>query len=469
MAGVSADGLRVGAVGGGTDPVAADAGTLRRQRRGWYWYAWASHTFPTTVTTVFMSRYLTSVAETAAGGRNGRIHVLGVPVAPGSLFVYLVSFSTVLLVVLMPMTGAWADRTGRKRELLLGFGYAGAVSCVLMWFVRGGNWQLGSVLYFAAFVAYSCAIVVYHSMLCDLAGPGERDRVSSRGWAFSYVGGGVLLAVNFGFTFLIDDRAVVARLSLMSAGLWWAVFALVPLVALRGPLGGVERAGRATGAAAPAGSMFVAGFSQLGRTLRRIRRFPLTVFFLVAFLVYNDGIQTVTTVAAVYGDKELRLGESTLLSAILLVQFVAFGGALLLGRLAGWFGAKRVVLGSLVGWTAVVFLAFGMRAGDPVEFFGVAVLIAVVLGGSQALSRSLFSHLVPAGEEAEYFGLYEVSDGGTSWLGPLLFGLAFQTTGSYRSALFSLVVFFVVGFVLLAMVPVRQAIAAAGNAAPARV
>ncbi|HEX5495079.1 MAG TPA: MFS transporter [Mycobacteriales bacterium] len=442
----------------------ATSGVVRRQRRGWYWYAWASHTFPTTVTTVFMSRYLTSVAETAVGGRNGRLHVLGIPIAPGSLFVYLVSFSTVLLVVLMPVTGALADRTGRKRELLLGLGYAGAAACVLMWFVRGGNWKLGALLYFLAFVAYSCAAVVYHSMLCDLAGPEDRDRVSSYGWAFSYVGGGILLAVNFAFTFFIADRAVVARLSLMSAGVWWAAFAVVPLLALRGPLGGVERS-----VAPPVGSLVAAGFQQLRQMFSRLRSFPLTVFFLVAFLVYNDGIQTVTTVAAQYGDKELHLSESTLLSAILLVQFVAFGGALLLGRIAGWFGAKRVVLGSLVGWILVVVLAYGMRARDPVQFFEIAMLIALVLGGSQALSRSMFSHLVPAGEEAEYFGLYEVSDSGTSWLGPLLFGLAFQNTGSYRSALFSLVVFFVVGFVLLAFVPVRRAIVAVGNTVPARV
>jgi MFS transporter, UMF1 family len=457
---VTAGELAAGSVGG-DGPVGAGVG-LRRQRRGWYWYGWASHVFPTTVTTVFMSRYLTSVAEVAAGGRGGRVHVLGVPVAPGALFSYVVSVSTVVLVVLMPLVGAVADRTGRKRELLLGFGYAGAVACVAMWFVRGGNWQAGAVLYAVAFLAYSCAIVIYHSMVCDLAGAEERDGLSSYGWAFSYVGGGILLAVNFGFTFVVDDRAVVARLSLLSAGVWWAVFSLVPLVLLRG----VPSAGAVGGGG---GSVVAAGFGQLRRTLGRLRGFPLTVLFLVAFLVYNDGIQTVVTVAALYGDKELRLGESDLLSAILLVQFVAFGGALLSGRLARWFGARQVVLGSLLVWMLVVVLAYGTVPGDRVRFFGLAVLIAVVLAGSQALSRSLFSHMVPRGEEAEYFGLYEVSNSGTSWLGPLLFGLAYQNTGSYRSALFSLMVFFVVGFVLLAVVPVRRAIVAVGNVAPVRV
>lgn len=432
-----------------------------RARRGWYWYGWASHAFPTTVTAVFMGRYLTSLAENAAGGRDGRVHVLGIPVAPGSLFAYTVSFSTVLLVVLMPIAGAVADRTGRKRELLLGFGYVGALACALMWFVRGANWQLGAVLYFVGFVAYSCAIVIYHSMLIDLATPERRDAVSSSGWAFSYIGGGVLLAVNFGFTFVVDDRALVARLSLMSAGVWWAVFSIVPLIALRGafptprqPVGGYGLG---------------AGFRQLGHTLRRARGYPLTVFFLAAFLIYNDGVQTVVTVAAQYGDKELKLGETDLLSAILVVQFFAFGGALLLGALAARFGAKRVILASLVVWVVIVLIAYNLAVGNRYQFYAVATLIALVLGGSQALSRSLFSHMVPRGEEAEYFGLYEVSDNGTSWLGPLLFGLALQATGSYRSALFSLLVFFVLGFVLLAMVPVRRAIAAAGNQAPEQV
>lgn len=441
---------------------APDESVLRRQRRGWYWYGWASHVFPTTVVTVFMGRYLEAVAEVASGGADGRVHLFGIPVRPGSLFPYLVSISTVLLVVAMPVVGAIADRTGRKRELLIGFGWLGAAACVLMWFVRGGNWILGAFLFFVAYVAYSCAAVVFHSMLIDLSEPVERDRVSSFGWAFGYIGSGLLLALNFVFSFLTDDKKLVARLSLSSAGIWWALFLLVPFIALRGRLG-TSRAVRPTD-----GHVLVAGFRQLGRTLRRLRTFPITLAFLIAFLVYNDGIQTVVTIAAQYGDSELHLSESVLLSAILLVQFVAFGGALLLGWMARFWGAKRVVLGSLVVWTVMVVGAYFLKANAPLQFYGFAVVIALVLGGSQALSRSMFSHLVPRGEEAEYFGLYEVSDSGTSWLGPLLFGIALQNTGSYRTALFSLIVFFVAGFLLLAWVPVRKGIAAVGNTPPAR-
>ena len=190
--------------------------------------------------------------------------------------------------------------------------------------------------------------------------------------------------------------------------------------------------------------------------------------FLIAFLIYNDGIQTVTTVAAQYGDKQLRLSDSVLLSAILLVQFVAFGGAIWLGRLAARYGARSVVIAALGVWVLLVVFAYFLTPGAAWQFYLLAVAIAVVLGGSQALSRSLFSRLIPAGREAEYFSLYEISDSGTSWLGPLLFGLTYQLSNSYRNALVSLLVFFVLGLALLVRVPLRAGIEQAGNPVPDR-
>jgi MFS transporter, UMF1 family len=217
----------------------------------------------------------------------------------------------------------------------------------------------------------------------------------------------------------------------------------------------------------PAGSAVVGGgLRQLRETARELRNYPLTLSFLLAFLIYNDGVQTVISQASLYGSQELGLGQSTLIGAVLMVQVLAVAGALLLGRLAGRYGAKRTVLGSLVAWTVTIGVSYFMPAHRPVFFFVLAAAIGMVLGGSQALSRSLFSHLVPLGKEAEYFAVYQVSDRGTSWLGPLFFGLAFQLTGSYRDAIISLVVFFAVGFVLLVRVPVGRAAAAVGRSAP---
>jgi UMF1 family MFS transporter len=439
---------------------AAFAGAeLRGQRRAWYAYGWASHAFETTVVAVFLSRYLPSVASNAVGD-NGRVHVLGVPIAPGSLFTYTASFSAFVLVVVMPVVGAIADRFGHKKEMLLAFGYVGAASCVAMWFVAGSNWQLGTGLTVAAYLTYTCGKVIYNSMLPDLAAADERDRVSSLGWAAGYIGGGLLLAINFVMSFVISDKAELARLSLGAAGLWWALFALVPLRMLR-------NAPRDAPAERVAGSVVTAGFRQLGQTLRHMRGYPQTLLFLLAYLIYYDGINTVTTLAAQYGDKELHLSDNTLLTAILIVQFAAFGGALLLGRFAQRWGAKRVVAWSLVVWVAVVAGAYFLQAGKPVQFYVLAIVLSVVLGGSQALSRSLYSSMIPLGKEAEYFSLYEVSSSGSSIFGTLLFGVALQNTGSYRVAILSLVVFFVVGLVLLVRVNVSRAVESAGNVLPA--
>jgi UMF1 family MFS transporter len=435
-------------------------GQLKAQRRGWYGYGWASHTFEATVVTVFISRYLPTVAENAVG-KEGRLHVLGIPLNPGSLFAYVVAFGSGLLFLVLPVTGAIADRTGRKREMLLTFGFLGAGSCVAMVLIGRTDWQLGSVLFLLAFLSYSCGKIVANSILPDLAGPDERDRVSSTGWAISYVGGGILLALNVGASFVIDDRAVLARLSLGSAGVWWAVFMLLPLRLLR-------HLPRSPIAAKPiVGGVLTAGFRELGHTIRGLRAVPLTLLFLLAYLIYYDGISTVTTLASDYGEKELHLGDTVLLGTILVVQFTAFAGALLLGRLADRWGAKRVIAGSLVVWIGVVLTAYVLQAGSAIQFIALALVLSIVLGGSQALSRSLYSSMIPAGREAEYFSLYEFSASGTSFLGPLIFGLTLQSTGSYRSAIVSLVVFFVVGLAILLTVNVRRAVLAAGNVPPA--
>lgn len=423
-------------------------------RRGWYLYGWASHVFPTVVVTVFMSRYLTAVAENDVG-KHGRVHVLGIPIAPGSLFAYTVSAATILLVLLMPLVGAWADRTRRKRDIMLGCGWVGAVACVGMIFMGRTAWQLGAILFAIAYLGYSCSIVVSYSLLVDLSSSDDRERASSVGWALAYVGGGLLLAADFVLSLFVS-KGTLARIALCTAGLWWILFTLP----VRRMLPTLIGTGSGTG---------LGGFRQLAETVRHVRRFPLTLAFLGAFLIYNDGIQTVTTVAAQYGDKELDLSDTVLLLGILLVQFVAYAGALVVGRLGERFGAKRVVLGTLVVWIAAVLIAYRLQRGVVWQFFALAVLIALVLGGSQALSRAIFSRLIPAGSEAQYFSFYEISDAGTSFLGPLVFGLAYQNTGSYRSALISLVVFFVLGFVALFLVPVRRAIEAAGNPVPDRV
>ncbi|WP_309058714.1 MFS transporter [Streptomyces sp.] len=448
----------------GTDtvrsPAADEAADRRREQRGWYFYDWACSVYSTSVLTVFLGPYLTSVAESAADAE-GFVHPLGVPVRAGSFFAYAVSLSVILAVLVMPLVGAAADRTGRKKPLLAAAAYTGAAATAGMFFLDGERYLLGGALLIVANAAQSVAMMLYNSYLPQIAPPEERDAVSSRGWAFGYAAGALVLVANLvlytGHDAFGVSEGTAVRICLASAGLWWGAFALIPLRRLRD-----RRAPAREAAALP-------GFRQLAATVRDMRRHPLTLSFLLAYLVYNDGIQTVISQASVYGSKELGLGQSTLIVAVLLVQVLAVAGALALGRLARRYGAKRTILGSLVAWTLTLAAGYFLPAGAPVWFFVLAAGIGLVLGGSQALSRSLFSHLVPPGKEAEYFSAYEMSDRGMSWLGPLLFGLTYQLTGSYRDAIISLVGFFVLGFVLLARVPVRRAITDAGNPVPKRI
>ncbi|MFE0448849.1 MFS transporter [Streptomyces fungicidicus] len=440
-------------------PAPDEAAGRRREQRGWYFYDWACSVYSTSVLTVFLGPYLTSVAEAAADA-DGFVHPLGIPVRAGSFFPYAVSLSVILAVVVMPLVGAAADRTGRKKPLLAAAAYTGAAATAGMFFLDGERYLLGGLLLVVANAAQSVAMMLYNSYLPQIAPPEERDAVSSRGWAFGYAAGALVLVLNL-VLYTGHDRfgvseGMAVRICLASAGLWWGAFALVPLRRLR------DRRAPDREAALP-------GFRQLAATVRDMRRHPLTLAFLLAYLVYNDGIQTVISQASVYGSKELGLEQSTLIVAVLLVQVLAVAGALAMGRLARRYGAKRTILGSLVAWTLTLAAGYFLPAGAPMWFFVLAAGIGLVLGGSQALSRSLFSHLVPPGKEAEYFSAYELSDRGMSWLGPLLFGLTYQLTGSYRDAIVSLVGFFALGFVLLARVPVRRAIADAGNPVPERI
>lgn len=443
-----------------TSATAGEAADRRREQRGWYFYDWACSVYSTSVLTVFLGPYLTEVAK-AAAGPDGCVHPLGIPVRAGSFFAYAVSASVLLSVLVMPVAGAAADRSGRKKPLLAVAAYVGAAATAGMFFLDGDRYLLGGFLLIVANVSLAVSMVLYNAFLPQIAPPEERDAVSSRGWAFGYAAGALVLVANL-VLFTAHDafgvsEATAVRICLASAGVWWGAFTLVPLRRLR------DRAVPRTQAAARG------GWGQLAATVRDMRRHPHTLAFLLAYLVYNDGVQTVISQASVYGSEELGLGQSTLIVAVLLVQVLAVAGALGMGRLARTYGAKRTILGSLVAWTVTIGAGYFLPVGVPVWFFVLAAGIGTVLGGTQALSRSLFSHLVPRGKEAEYFSAYEMSDRAMAWLGPLVFGLTYQLTGSYRDSIVSLVAFFVIGFVLLARVPVRRAVRDAGNPVPDRI
>lgn len=441
-------------------------------QKAWYWYDWANSAYVTTTLTVLMAPYLTVIAKKAACPTlpsdvacHTNLVVIGIPVDPGSLVFYVLTVSTILSAIVLIFIGALADRSPRPVRLFAGFAWAGAAAASAMFLVSGDNWILGVLLLIFANLCLGSSLVIYDALLCRIAGPDERDRVSSRGWAWGYLGGGLLLALNLGLLTLDDQigitQGMAVRISLLSAGLWWGVFTVIPVVGLR-DLRGATQSTTGDRAGVVGGSL-----KQLATTFRELRGYPQTMLFLLAYLFFNDGIQTVISASSVYGAEELKFSDSQLIEIILLVQFVAFGGALLFGRLARRFGAWRVVLYSLVLWTLVVTMAFFVPARAFLVFVGLAVLIGLVLGGSQALSRSMYSQLIPRGREAEFFSLYQAMERGTSWFGTLVFGLVHQLTHSYRWAIIALIVFFAVGGLLLSRVRMRDGIVAAGNEVPA--
>jgi len=435
-------------------PTASD---VRREQRAWYMYDWANSAFPTTVLTVFIGPYLTTIAKAAADS-HGDVSLLGMRVTAEAFFPYIVSLSVLLQVLLLPLLGAIADYSHFKKRMFGLFAYVGALATLGMYFLQGTNYQLGGILFLVANLGFGASVVFYNAFLPDIAAPEDRDHVSSVGWALGYLGGGLLLALNL---FLFSKAAVfglstgeAVRINLASAGLWWGVFTLIPLLVLkrRAPLRPLP----------PGEHYFSIGLKQLRRTLGKARTHPQALLFLAAYLIYNDGIQTVISLASVFGQEELGLGIATLTTVVLMVQFVGIPGVYLFKYVARAVGARAAIVISLLLWIGTLLYAYALLHTTR-DFFLMAGMIALVLGGSQALSRSLFSLLIPKGQESEYFGLYEISDKGTSWLGPLLFGLALQFTGSYRVAILSLIVFFIVGLLLLFKVNVHAGIRQAAD------
>lgn len=430
-----------------------------REQRGWYFYDFANSAFASTVVTLFLGPWLTVLARNAADS-NGFIHPLGIPVDARSYWSYLIAASVFTQVLFLPVIGGLADYSARKKNWLGLLAYIGAGATVAMYFLDDGRYLLGGALFLVANLAFGASMVIYNAFLPEIAAEEDRDSVSSKGWGLGYLGGGLLLGLNLLLYQKAGDwgldEGLAVRISLASAGAWWAFFSLIPMAVLRN---------RKPQKAVPAGGIPVRdSFLQLIRTLREIRKLPMTFLFLIAYLLYNDAIQAVITLAGQFGSDYLRIPMADLTLAILMVQFVAFAGAMLFNQLARRITAKKAVCVALVLWIVLMFGVFFVKT--TAHYFVAAGLVAIIMGGSQALSRSIFSLMIPHGREAEFFSLYEISDKGTSWMAPLIFGLTLQMTGSYQLAILSQIIFFLSGLLLLLRVDVERAAQEADRSAP---
>lgn len=441
----------------------------KKEQRAWYWYDWANSAYVTTVATVLFAPYLITVAEQDACGFisdsdkgldcTAHVSLLGLSVAPGALPSFIITFATILSAVLLPLLGAVADRTANKKGLLAGFAWVGAGFASLLWFCRDGNWEIGALAVVGANLCLGASTVFNDAILPLISDEAERDKVSSRGWAMGYLGGGLLLAINLVMVLMHDsfgmDKELAVRLSMLSAALWWAGFTVIPYLRLRNhpPQHVVEAEG----------GIVQQSFGQLWATLKDLKNYPMALTFLVAYLFFNDGIQTVIASSSTYGEKQLGFGTSVLIGTILMVQFVAFFGALVFGTAADRWGAKPVIVVGLVIWMGIVVFALALPEKNLMLFLLMGVAIGIVLGGTQALARSYFSLLIPRGREGEFFSFYHAMDRGTSWFGTLTFGVVYQLTGSYRPAILALIIFFLLGLFFLSRVDTARGMREAGN------
>jgi len=414
-----------------------------KEIKSWYLYDFASSAFSATVITVFLGPYLTSVAQDSAV--NGLISFFGLHINPDALFAYTISISVVLQVFILPLLGSIVDLTGKKKEFLGAFAILGSISTMMMYFINSGNYMLGFVLLIIANLSFGISMVIYNSVLNDITKEEERDSVSSKGYAIGYIGGGVLLALNLVLFSMAESNQIsissgeAVRISLCSAGVWWFVFSIFPLINIKNRHQNKIQNGN---------NLLSSGFKQFYKTFKDLKNYPQTLIFLVAYLLYNDGVQAVITFASQFGIHELKLEQSTLITVILLIQFIAFFGSYFFSYVASKIGAKNSILITIVIWIIGLIYAFGYLH-DTTGFYILGLTVGFIMGGTQALSRSMFSKLIPKGAEAEYFSIYEISERGTSWLGSLVFGLSLEFTNSYRIAILSLLFFFVVGGIVL--------------------
>ena len=404
----------------------------KRSVVSWCMYDWANSAFATTIMAAVLPAYYSSVAGST----------LGKTVA-SSYWGYTNTVAMLIVALMAPMLGAMADHGRARKKYLAVFAGIGTTFTGLLVFVRTGDWVLASGLYVLGRIGYAGGNIFYDALLPHVAREDRIDQVSAYGYAVGYLGGGLLLMLNLAAimrpdVFGIPNAAWASRLSFVSVAVWWALFS-IPLFRNvdeppTRPIPGESR------------NPVRAGFQRLGETFREIRRFREAFKFLLAFWLYNDGIGTIIVMAVIFG-AEINIGSSTLIGAILLVQFIGFPFSILYGHLARRVGTRNAILFGLVVYTGIAIGGYFLRTA--LHFWILAFLVGTVQGGTQALSRSLFASMIPRFRSAEFFGFYDVSAKFSGILGPLLFGVVGQLVGSSRLSIVSLIVFFIAGGILL--------------------
>ena len=404
-------------------------------------YDWANSAFATVILSAVLPIYFVSLVP--EDGAMVSLFGFSRTFKASALWGYGVSCSMMIVAVTSPYLGSLADRWSSHRRFLFAYCLIGSLCTSMLFFATPGRYIFASVLFMISNIGFAGGNVFYNAFLPKLAQPHELDRLSSRGFAYGYIGGGIALLLAFaviqGYAFLgIADKGAASRVGFLMTGIWWLIFAFPTYRYVRVPPSPIIANERHR------------GIRDYFKIFAEIKKYPNLLLFLVAFLFYNDGIQTIIVVAAIFAREELALSQGTILSCFLMIQFVAMPGTLLFGRLAEVYGAKRSIYLALILFIVVTIYAYFIKTAW--EFWLLGFVIAIILGGSQAVSRSFFSSLIPKGKHAEFFGFYAISAKFASVFGPLTFALIIDLTGSSRLSILALIFFFIVGILLLTRV-----------------
>lgn len=420
--------------------------------RAWITYDWANSAYATTILAAVLPAYF--AAEVVG---DGGVVLFGRNWTGQDLWALAVGVGPLIMFLLTPVLGAIADFSASKKRFLTVFATWGALLASLLFFSTSGDVLLSLGLFLLAHLGFVGANVFYDAYLPDLTTDDTIDMVSSRGFAWGYLGGGLHLLLSLALIQLSDgpipiDSALATRIAIGSAGIWWLVFGVIsfrrlPRVGTSQPLSG----------GTPTWWSYARfGFGRTLATLRKVARNRPLLVFIIAFMLFNDGVQTTIALAAVYATETLDLRITVVVGGVLLVQLVAFFGAMGFGRLAVRIGAKRALLASIAVWAAVTLAAFFLPVGQAAPFLALAVVIGFVLGGTQALSRSLYGSMIPEDQSAEFYGFYSVFSKFSAIWGPWTFAFVRQVTGSARLAILSIAMFFIVGGVLFRSVDIDE-------------
>jgi MFS transporter, UMF1 family len=408
----------------------------------WCMYDWANSVHNLVIVSGIFPVYYAANAVNAEGGEV--INFLGFTAKNTVFFSFAISFAYLVIALINPVLTAISDHSGKKKPFLRAFCYLGAISCMMLYFFTKDNVALGIWAFMFSVMGWTGSVVFYNSYLNEIATEDQFDRISARGFSMGYIGSVLLMIFNLTMLLKPDwyggiSKGMASRVSFLLVGLWWILFAQIPLKILPSNLKSKETNG----------NVLTEGFKELKKVYHSLSNLPDLKKYLTAFFFFNMGVQTVMFVAALFGSSELKLPQENLITTILLIQLVGILGAISFSRLSNKFGNINSLLVAIVIWIGICIGAYFVTTGN--QFYVLAVVVGSVMGGIQALSRSTYAKLIPKDTEdnASYFSFYDFAEKISLVLGTFMFGYIIERTGNMRNSILGILVFFVIGFVLL--------------------